>query len=198
MSPLTTLRSSIFTGVSSWIAQQVFICRHGCLSLGLALVILLTGAIAPPTALAVLRQVEEAPGQIVYQSRQSIRARDGHTWQVIAFQRLKPNGERSVYLRLVGFPGTADIDRSQPLTLTTSLGETFTAADASRPIFTDANRPEPNVGQYDLEPIVAKLPAGLPLSLSLAMTDGNTVVLNIPPALIQEWQAVLNPPPSEV
>lgn len=98
MSPLITLRSSIFTGVSSWIAQQVFICRHGCLSLGLALVILLTGAIAPPTALAVLRQVEEAPGQIVYQSRQSIRARDGHTWQVIAFQRLKPNGERSVYL----------------------------------------------------------------------------------------------------
>ncbi|UZQ54037.1 DUF3122 domain-containing protein [Trichothermofontia sichuanensis B231] len=198
MSPLTTLRSSIFTGVSSWIAQGVVICRQGCFSIGLALVILLTGAIVPPPALAVLRQVEEAPGQVVYQSRQSVRDRDGHTWQVIAFERLKPNGERSVYLRLVGFPGIADIDRSQPLTLTTSLGQVLTADDASGQIFTDASRPEPNVSQYDLEPIVAKLPAGLPLSLSLAMTDGNTVVLNIPPALVQEWQAVLNPPPSEV
>lgn len=178
-----------------WSTLLHSVSQRGYLTLVLLLVLLLTGMGAPASALAAIRQVEEAPGQVVLQSRQSLRDHDGHTWQVIAFQRLKPNGERSIYLRLVGFPGVVDIDRSQPLTLTTSLGQTFTAADASRRIFTNTDRPEPNVGQYDLEPIMAKLPIGLPLRLSLVMTDGRTVVLDIPPGLVQEWQAVLQVSP---
>jgi len=190
MPPCTSLKSL----VSVWIPAWISVLRHIWFSLVLAIVFLVTGAIAPPAALAVLRQVEEAPGQVVYQSRESLRDRDGHSWQVITFQRLRPNGERSVYLRLVGFPGVAAIDRSQPLTLTTSLGQVLTAADASGQIFTDASLPEPNVGQYDLAPIVAQLPTGIPLRLSLPLTNGSTLSLNIPPALVQEWQAVLAAP----
>ena len=40
-----------------------------------------------------------------------------------------------MYLRLVGFPGTTNLDHSQPLTLIDSMGNTFTAADVSPDMF---------------------------------------------------------------
>jgi hypothetical protein len=73
-------------------------------------------------------------------------------FSAIAFNRIRPDDSTSFYLRLVGFPGSAEIDRSRPLNLTTSLRQSLTAADASSDIFTDASTPEANVGQYDLQP----------------------------------------------
>jgi Protein of unknown function (DUF3122) len=67
--------------------------------------------------------------------------------QAIAFKRILPDGKTSFYLRLVGFPGVAEIDRAQPLSLINSLGKQLTAADASSNIFTESAAPEPNVGQ---------------------------------------------------
>ncbi|MEM6432510.1 MAG: DUF3122 domain-containing protein [Cyanobacteria bacterium P01_D01_bin.115] len=139
-------------------------------------------------AQAAIRQLEEAPGQVVYQSRQTVSDQHGDHWQVIAFNRIRPNGSTSFYLRLVGFPGTAEIDRSRPLTLTTSLGQSLTAADASSDIFTDASVPESNVGQYDLQPIVSQLPAAIPLQIRLPTLNVDDVVLPIAPSLIQEWK----------
>ncbi|NER81724.1 MAG: DUF3122 domain-containing protein [Leptolyngbya sp. SIO1D8] len=143
-----------------------------------------------PPALATIRQLEEVPGQVVYQSRQAVQDQQGDRWQVIAFNRVRPDGSTSFYLRLVGFPGTAEIDRSQPLTLTTSLGQSLTADDASSKIFTDASAPEPNVGQYDLQPIVAKLPAAIPVQLALPILNQPEILLAISPTLIQEWKTV--------
>jgi hypothetical protein len=95
-------------------------------------------AIAP--AQAAIRQLEEAPGQTVYQSevyksRQTLKDQQGNSWQAIAFQRTHPERTATMYLRLVGFPGTANIDHSQPLTLIDSMGKTFTAADVSQDMF---------------------------------------------------------------
>ena len=73
-----------------------------------------------PSATAAIRQLEEAPGQIVYQSRQALKDQQGNTWQAIAFKRVLPSGKSSFELRLVGFPGVVTIDRSQPLNLTNS------------------------------------------------------------------------------
>jgi hypothetical protein len=139
-------------------------------------------------AQAAIRQLEEAPGQVVYQSRQTVSDQHGDRWQVIAFNRIRPDGSTSFYVRLVGFPGTAEIDRSRPLTLTTSLGQSLTAADASSDIFTDASTPEANVGQYDLQPIVSQLPAAIPLQIQLPNLNADDIVLPITPALIQEWK----------
>lgn len=144
---------------------------------------------APP-ALAAIRQLEEAPGQVVYQSRQALVDQTGDRWQAIAFNRIRPDGSTSFYLRLVGFPGKAEIDRDRPLTLTDSLGNAFSAADASGEIFTDAASPEPNVGQYDLQPVVASLPSAIPMQLSLPMRNQDEVSLALSPALIQEWKTV--------
>lgn len=157
--------------------------------LGLSVLYILLDA---PSALAAIRQLEEAPGQVVYQSRQTLVDQQGDRWQTIAFNRIRPDGSTSFYLRLVGFPGTAAIDRDRPLTLTTSLGQSFTAADASSRIFTDASAPEPNVGQYNLQPIVSELPIAIPMQLALPTLDQNDVRLSVSPALVQEWKTVAN------
>lgn len=148
------------------------------------------GRVTTPQATAAIRQLEEAPGQIVYQSRQTLKDRHGNSWQAIAFKRIRPDGTTSFSLRLVGFPGVVEIDRSQPLSLTNSLGKTLTAADTSSQIFTESAVPEPTVGQYDLQPLLSQLQSEIPLKLTLRAIDGEAINLSVPPALIQEWQTV--------
>ncbi|MGA7933034.1 MAG: DUF3122 domain-containing protein [Kovacikia sp.] len=159
----------------------------GAVVLGLLLGL---GMLNPPSAAAAIRQLEEAPGQVVYQSRQTLKDQHGSSWQAIAFKRIRANGQTSFELRLVGFPGVVGIDRSQPLTLTNSLGKTLTAADASSQIFSAAASPEPNVGQYDLQPLLPQLPVGIPLKLTLPTLKGEAVSLSVSPLLIEEWQTV--------
>ena len=157
----------------------------------LALLIFSGGGILKVSpAAAAIRRLEETPGQIVYQSRQTVRDQNGNSWQTIAFKRVRSDGDASLYLRLVGFPGTAEIDRSRPLTLTNSLGQSLTAPDASSQIFTDATSPEPNVGQYDLQPALSQLQSEIPLRLTLPTTDTASVILPISPTLIEEWQTL--------
>ncbi len=148
------------------------------------------GLLNPPSAAAAIRQLEEAPGQVVYQSRQTLKDQHGHSWQAIAFKRIRPDGTTSVALRLVGFPGVANLDRSQPLTLINSLGKTLTAADDSGQIFADEAAPEPNVGQYDLQPLLPQLQAEIPLRLMLPTLNGEAIALNVPAGLIEEWHTV--------
>lgn len=165
--------------------------------------LLLLGAIALATlsglrifdispASAAIRQLEEAPGQRVYQSRQTLKDQHGNGWQVVAFKRVTPQGESSFELRLIGFPGVVAIDRTQPLTLTNSLGKTLTATEEDRNIFTESTKPEPNVGQYDLQPVLSQLPAEIPLELSLSILNGEAINLSVPSSLVAEWQTVAN------
>ncbi len=153
-------------------------------------VLLGLGMLNPSSTTAAIRQLEEAPGQTVYQSRQTLKDQHGNGWQAVAFKRIRPNGQSSFELRLVGFPGVVEIDRSQPLTLTNSLGKTLTATDVSNTIFTEAAKPEPNVGQYDLQPLLPQLQMGIPLKLTLPTLSGEAVSLSISPLLIEEWQTV--------
>jgi hypothetical protein len=144
-----------------------------------------------------MRQLEEAPGKTVYQSevsqsRQILKDQQGRSWQAIAFKRTLPDRVDSIYLRLVGFPGTADIDHSQPLTLTNSMGKTFTAADVSHDMFTDQTQVEPDVGQYDLQPILMQLDLAMPLRLTLATLDHSEISLNVSPNVVEEWRSLTN------
>lgn len=153
------------------------------------------GLLKTPSATAAIRQLEEAPGQRVYQSRQTLKDQHGNPWQAIAFKRIRPSGETTFDLRLVGFPGVVAIDRTQALTLTNSLGKTFTAIDDASTIFADVTQPEPNVGQYNLKPLLPKLQAELPHQLTLPTLNTEAVHLLISPALVQEWQAVADQDP---
>lgn len=166
----------------------------GLLLLGAIVWIVLLGMgwFNPPPAAAAIRQLEEASGQMVYQSWRSLKDQHGNVWRAIAFKQTQPDGTASFELRLVGFPGIVEIDRAQPLTLTNSMGKTFTADDDSSQIFVDPSRPEPHVAQYNLKPLLAQLPPEVPLKLTLPMVNSEPSTLSVPPALIQEWQTVAN------
>ncbi|WP_019500013.1 DUF3122 domain-containing protein [Pseudanabaena sp. PCC 6802] len=161
----------------------------GAIALGILLGL---GMLNPPGAAAAIRQLEEAPGQIVYQSRQTLKDSHGNSWQAIAFKRIRPNGQTSFDLRLVGFPDVVEIDRSQPLILTSALGKTLIAMDDSSHIFTETTKPEPNVGQYDLQPLLPQLEIGVPLKLTLPSLSGEAAILPVSPLAIEEWQTVAN------
>jgi len=150
------------------------------------------GLFTTPYAAAAIRQLEEAPGQMVYQSRQSLKDQHGNSWQAIAFKRISPNDKTSFELRLVGFPGVVEIDRSQPLLLTNSMGEELTADDNSSLIFTDLSVPEPNVGEYDIQPLLPQLQPEIPLNLTLPVIDGEAINLSVPPSFVQEWQTLFS------
>ncbi len=158
-------------------------------TIALVLITGLGGSFSKP-AIAAIRQLEEAPGQMLYQSRQILNDQQGNSWQAIAFKRIRANGDQTFNLRLVGFPGIVTIDRSLPLTLTNSLGQVFMASDASQKIFTDTNAPESHVGQYDLQPILSQLQPELSWQLDLPTQSSEPVTLSIGSSVIQEWQAI--------
>ncbi len=152
-------------------------------------VLLIIGNSLP--AFAAVTQIEEYPGQMLYQSRQTLRDQDGNSWQAIAFKRIHPEGSAIVSLRLIGFYGGAKLDRTQPLTLTTSLGQTLTAKDISSEISQDTPTPA-NVGEYDIKLALPQLQPEIPLQLTLPSIDGASVSLSVPSAAIQEWQTLIS------
>lgn len=143
-------------------------------------------------AVSNIRALKEASGQMVYQARQTLKDQHGNNWQAIAFERIRNDGQTSFFLRLVGFPKVAEIDRSQPLTLTNSLGKILTASDSSNDIFSDSFAPQPNVGQYNLQPLLSQLQAEIPLKLSLPIIGDEAISLSVPPSFIEEWQTIAN------
>jgi len=90
-------------------------------------------------------------------------------------------------LRLVGFPGVAEIDPDQPISLTNSLGKTLMVGYNSGNILIDPAAPKTNIGQYDLEPILPQFQSPVPLKLTLPTIQGEAVSLSIPSTLIEEW-----------
>jgi hypothetical protein len=152
------------------------------LSLSLLLCLGLNFCPTPP-AYALLRRIDEKPGQIVYQARNSLRDSRGGSWQVVLFKRLK-NGERqSLHLRLVGFPEKNIFLHPESLTLTTSEGKVKQAPD----VFTQKS-PAANVGEYALEDILTEVVAAKYLKLSLPLQE--PVSLTVPLSVLLEWQTL--------
>jgi hypothetical protein len=144
---------------------------------------------APSPAFATVTQIEEYPGQMLYQSRQTLRDQNGNSWQVIVFKRVHPEGSAVVSLRLIGFADGVEFDHTQPLTLTTSMGKTLTARDISSEISQDTPTPV-NVGEYDLQSVLPQLQTEIPLHLTLPMVTSSSIKLQIPFTAIQEWQTL--------
>ncbi len=156
-----------------------------------ALLLLTVWLVFPATAQAEIRRLEEAPGQMLYQTRASIRDQFGNRWQAIAFKRHKADDSEFVGLRLVAFPGSVAIDRSQPLRISDPLGRTLTLPDASAKIFTDAAQPEPYVGQYDLGVALASLEPAVPLEIEVPTVNDDPIMLVVSPAIVQDWRELL-------
>jgi len=169
--------------------RQIFswVLLLGAIVLGLLLGLRMLNS---PSAMAAIQRIEEAPGQVVYQARQTLKDQHGNSWQAIAFKRIGANGQTHFNLRLVGFPGVVEINHSQPLTLTNSLGTTLTANEDLSGLLTEATKSGLNVGQYNLQPVLSELRTELPLKIILPTLGDESVVLPVSPALVQEWQSL--------
>lgn len=136
-------------------------------------------------AWAEIRQIEEAPGQLLYRVKHSLRDQAGYSWQVVLFKRVKDTTVTGINLRLVGFPEVADFPHPKPLEIKIETGEIFTAEDE----FVDKS-PAPNVGQYDFKSVLLKLPMNQPIVLLVPIANNRTIALQIPPSIILEWQTL--------
>ena len=149
------------------------------------LLLLITVNLTIQPAIALVQKTEETPGQILYQSRHNVRDSRRNSWQVILFKETKTNQPDTINLRLVAFPGVAEFAHPKDLQIATSNGQNFTAAD----IFENKS-PAPNVGQYDFSAVLDKFPEAYFLKLSLPIVDEQSLILNIPPSWVEEWQEI--------
>ncbi len=155
-----------------------------CLSAVVLLLAISFGAASLP-ATASIRTMEEAPGQILVQSRHTLRDNTGNSWQVVLFKRVKNGAIASVDLRLVGFPGAAEVAPAKPLQITTRDGKIFAAADRF-----SGKSPAANVGEYMLQDILPQLPVNSSLRLLLPISGERSSQLEIPLPVVLEWQDI--------
>jgi hypothetical protein len=134
------------------------------------------------SATALLRQHHETPGVLRYHAQDSLKDRNGNTWQVLLFPENNQNQQTTYYLRLVGFPGVNSFNHPEALEILTSGGKVFTATDAYTQL-----APVPNVGQYDFTSIINQLPGKQSLKLSVPLQDNQELALKIPPEVLTEW-----------
>ncbi|MBE9047296.1 DUF3122 domain-containing protein [Pleurocapsales cyanobacterium LEGE 10410] len=134
---------------------------------------------SPATAL--LRQHHETHNVLRYHARDSLKDRNGNTWQVLLFPD-NSNSATKYYLRLVGFPGINSFVHPQSLEILTSQGKILTAMDAY-----EESAPAPNVGQYDFTPILSQLPTKGSLKLAVPLQE-HDLSLKIPGEVLTEWQ----------
>ena len=132
-------------------------------------------------ATALLRQHHESPNVLHYHAQDSLKDRNGNTWQVLLFPDNSQDAT-TFYLRLVGFPGINSFSHPQPLEIITSQGQVFSVTDAYA-----RSAPAPNVGQYDLTAIIDRLSVMQNLKLSVPLLDDKVLALKIPQEVLSEW-----------
>lgn len=158
--------------------------EKACLNLSLIFLLISSVFVWALPSYASIRQQEEKPGQMLYQSRQSIRDDHDQTWQVILFKRVKDGELKQVDLRLSGYPEQTFF--LHPAGLEIFLGDRR-LAEAADQFATEA--PAPNIGQFNLSQILSQLPTNQPVTLNLPLED--PVTIQIPIAVLLEWQLIM-------
>ncbi len=171
--------------ISIWCGMRRWLSRLLVLGASVLLIVIGWGSMTPPSAVASIRQIEEAPGQMLYQSRHTLQDETGQSWQIVLFKRVKAGEPKDISLRLVGFPGMAEFAHPQPLKIKTNTGKVLEAED----LFADQS-PAANVGEYNIREVLSQLPTATGVKLSLPMKGDRTTTLRIPSVVILEWQTV--------
>lgn len=162
-------------------------CFFSALLLNLILLMTLNWITICPTANALLRQHHETPNILRYHAQDSLPDNDGNTWQVVLFPDNFDTAKTKYYLRLVGFPGIKSFSHPQPLEIITSKGNIFSALDVY-----GESAPGPNIGQYDLTPIISKLSSRESLKLAAILKGQQELSLKIPHKVLAEWILLCN------
>ncbi len=160
----------------------------GVLLLGILTLFIFLGVeiSASKTAIAAISRLEAVPGEIIYRSQLKLDDQSGNVWQVILWKQVYPDSAPNINLRLVGFPGSAELIHPQPLRITKATGEVLAAPD----VFLE-EAPVPTIGQYDFQNILPNLPIE-PLLLSIPLPGEHFINISVPQSVVQEWQTVIN------
>ncbi|MFM2062890.1 MAG: hypothetical protein RLZZ507_2560 [Cyanobacteriota bacterium] len=137
------------------------------------------------SAIAVVTKIEEIPGEILYRSQTKLDDQSGKVWQVVLFKQVYPGEATTINLRLVGFPGTAELIHPQPLKITSDTGKVWNAAD----VFLD-EAPAPTIGQYDFTKILPQLPPES-LNLAIPLPGLKSINLSVPVHVVKEWKSLI-------
>lgn len=140
-----------------------------------------------PAAEASIHVYRERPGQVTVRSRLSLRDLSDRAWQVIAFKRTQGEALQGYYLRLIGFPGAVEVDRQQSVTFLSPTGQSWQLQWAVDP---QAKTLPPNVGQFDLAPLLNEIDHSLPLEVQLPLIDRDPAEMAIAPFIVDEWLQV--------
>ncbi len=154
--------------------------------LTLSIIFIVSSCIICSPAIALLRQHHEAPNVLRYHAQDSLKDRDGNTWQVVLFPDNSQSASTTYFLRLVGFPGVNSFDHPQSIEILTSQGKILSATDVYQ-----QSAPAPNVGQYDLTPVIAQLSFQGTLKLSTPLKNNQELALKIPHEVLTEWQLLV-------
>lgn len=149
----------------------------------LILIALTFGVWGGESAQALLRQHHDSPGVLRYHSQVSIKDDQGYAWQVVLFKQNYNHPVQDLRLRVVGFPGVAEIAHPQPLEIEAVSGKLLSASDAY-----GLTAPATNVGEYDLTDILPQLLTTDALKLYVPIKNGKPLLLKIPSTVVTEWQ----------
>ncbi len=155
----------------------------------LAIVLLLVGfvGLTPQPAQAAVTQIKDPSGQILYRSQHRLRDDFGKAWQVVVFKQTAPqNGGDSLYLRLMGLPGSAEVVHPKALKIRTQEDQVFQADDVFM-----SEAPIATMGEYNVQAIVPKLPVEEVL-LGIPLGGEDYLKLWVPRSIVQEWHEVLD------
>lgn len=136
-----------------------------------------------PPAIAILREYQDAPGVMRYQSQHSLRDPAGYAWQIVLFKQVSLDRSPQLILRLVGFPSIVEIAHPYPLEITTNNGKLLAATD----LFARES-PAPNVGQYNVTEVIPQIPEKSFLKLNVPLTENKIIILKVPISIVIEWQ----------
>ncbi len=170
------------------------------LIIGLVFLILVyQGSFTVNSANALIREIEEAPTQIVYQAKHTLRDETGKSWQVVFYKRLKSGEVDTINLRLVGFPGTVEFTHPQPLKISYSQNKISPAnkIPPANKIFLARDNfaekaPAPNVGEYQFPEVLFDLKTNAKVFLSLPLKTKQQARIKIPLPVLLEWQEVIS------
>lgn len=135
-------------------------------------------------AIASVHTYPEGENRVMFRSLQTLRDQSDRAWQFVLFKRIHAGQVESIHLRVVGFPGSGELEHPADLQII-SPQHLWTAADVLSAI-----SPFPaNVGEYDALDTVTTLTSDAPLRLKLPAAKGN-VTVTVPPFVVKEWRRV--------
>ncbi|MGD1953191.1 MAG: DUF3122 domain-containing protein [Leptolyngbyaceae cyanobacterium] len=167
--------SKLRPGVSQAIVKLLVI-------FGLALLLMLLWS--TPVALAKVQFSKEAD-QWIYQSQQMLTDTEGNDWEITAIKPMESDSH-GVYLWLTTQANDMQLDAAQPLFVKTLSGQTFTAQNLTQQYFI-GELPEPNISQYNIEPLLPKIKSETSLQLELPTKTNDSVRLLVPAEVLEEW-----------